>query len=276
MTDELTNLNWLYTITTADSYEDIEQPIGKVLPSYTQMKSTSQKKYSSSPSFRLVNNYCKPAGVSKMLQHQASLFARPPCSYSCLIAMSLKASPTGCLPVHEIYRFVEQEYPFYKTAPEGWKNSIRHNLSMNQNFIKIQRPDGFQTKKGYYWAANPTRQHILDLEMERALKAMGRELVENSDTASKSHVTNSVIEEQVTINERHYCSPPQSPPIPNPPDEATISFTEQLNKVAGIDVKVKQYTDNLESKLLHSKIELDNHDIMADLFGISFNTEGAW
>lgn len=52
---------------------------------------------------------------------------------------------------------------------------------MNQNFIKVQRPDGFQTKKGYYWAANPSRQHILDLEIERALKTMGRELVENID-----------------------------------------------------------------------------------------------
>lgn len=51
---------------------------------------------------------------------------------------------------------------------------------MNQNFIKVQRPDGFQTKKGYYWAANPTRQHVLDLEIERALKTMGRDLIENS------------------------------------------------------------------------------------------------
>ena len=58
---------------------------------------------------------------------------------------------------------------------------------MNQNFIKIQRPDGFQTKKGYYWAANPNRQHILDIEMDRALKAMGRGLVEcfNNSTAGK-------------------------------------------------------------------------------------------
>lgn len=56
---------------------------------------------------------------------------------------------------------------------------------MNQNFIKIQRPDGFQTKKGYYWAANPSRQHILDIEMERALKAMGRNLVESPSAVGK-------------------------------------------------------------------------------------------
>lgn len=50
---------------------------------------------------------------------------------------------------------------------------------MNQNFIKVNRPDGFQTKKGFYWAMNPTRVHILELEIEKALKIMGRKLIEN-------------------------------------------------------------------------------------------------
>ena len=32
---------------------------------------------------------------------------RPQCSYSCLITMALKASETGCLPVHLIYKYIE-------------------------------------------------------------------------------------------------------------------------------------------------------------------------
>ena len=106
MTDELTNLNWLCSITTADS-EIFGKKLNKLLmpPSTTQIRSISHKK-SSSSSFRLVNGYCKSNnGTSK--QNQPSFFSRPPCSYSCLIAMALKASTTGCLPVHEIYRFVE-------------------------------------------------------------------------------------------------------------------------------------------------------------------------
>ena len=55
---------------------------------------------------------------------------------------------------------------------------------MNQNFVKVQRPDGFQTKKGFFWAINPDRQHLLDIEIERALKTMGRQLVEYSNTES--------------------------------------------------------------------------------------------
>ena len=32
---------------------------------------------------------------------------KPKCSYTCLIGMALKASDKGCLPVNEIYRYLE-------------------------------------------------------------------------------------------------------------------------------------------------------------------------
>ena len=36
-------------------------------------------------------------------------YKRPDCSYACLVGMALKASPGtgGCLPVHEIYQYIE-------------------------------------------------------------------------------------------------------------------------------------------------------------------------
>ncbi|XP_041379015.1 skeletal aspartic acid-rich protein 2-like [Gigantopelta aegis] len=69
---------------------------------------------------------------------------------------------------------MKQETTRYKELLRAYSywNSIRHNLSMNQNFVKVQRPDGFQTKKGFFWAINPDRQHLLDIEIERALKTM--------------------------------------------------------------------------------------------------------
>ena len=50
---------------------------------------------------------------------------------------------------------------------------------MNQNFMKVPRPDGIQTKKGFYWAINPSRIPLLEQEIDRSLKAMGRKLIEN-------------------------------------------------------------------------------------------------
>lgn len=36
-----------------------------------------------------------------------STYRKPNCSYTCLIGMALQASKNGCLPVNEIYKFIE-------------------------------------------------------------------------------------------------------------------------------------------------------------------------
>lgn len=95
-------------------------------------------------------------------------FPKPPCSYSCLIAMALKNSRTGSLAVSEIYSFMVEHFPFFKTAPNTWKNSVRHNLSMNKCFEKIEKPatNGGQ-RKGCLWTMNPTRVIKMDEEIQK-------------------------------------------------------------------------------------------------------------
>lgn len=45
--------------------------------------------------------------VSTVSTTPVAVSMRPSCSYSCLIAMALKACTSKCLPVSEIYRFIE-------------------------------------------------------------------------------------------------------------------------------------------------------------------------
>lgn len=65
---------------------------------------------------------------------------------------------------------------------------MRHNLSLNQAFRKVERSDGWQGKKGYFWEVNRDRQAQLDREMEKFLREEGRELVQNQPSTSSECV----------------------------------------------------------------------------------------
>ncbi|XP_049728576.1 forkhead box protein R2 [Elephas maximus indicus] len=62
---------------------------------------------------------------------------RPPLNYSHLIALALRNSSPCGLNVQEIYNFTQQHFPFFWTAPDGWKNTIRHNLCCLGSFEKV-------------------------------------------------------------------------------------------------------------------------------------------
>ncbi|KAK9500264.1 hypothetical protein O3M35_001556 [Rhynocoris fuscipes] len=96
-------------------------------------------------------------------------YPKPAYSYSCLIAMALKNSVTGSLPVSEIYNFMCEHFPYFVSAPSGWKNSVRHNLSLNKCFEKIEKggPAGSGCRKGCLWAMNPDKISKMDDEVAK-------------------------------------------------------------------------------------------------------------
>lgn len=64
---------------------------------------------------------------------------KPPYSFSCLIFMAIEDSEQKALPVKEIYAWILEHFPYFRNAPTGWKNSVRHNLSLNKCFQKVEK-----------------------------------------------------------------------------------------------------------------------------------------
>lgn len=96
------------------------------------------------------------ASVSQVIPVVTSWMGRtdkPPFSFACLIAMSIGSSPQRRLTVSEIYVFIKEHFPYYREANNGWKNSVRHNLSLNKCFRKCNREQGDRSK-GSLWEIN--------------------------------------------------------------------------------------------------------------------------
>ncbi|KAG7250657.1 hypothetical protein CRUP_002383 [Coryphaenoides rupestris] len=86
---------------------------------------------------------------------------KPPYSYIALIVMAIQSSPAKRLTLSEIYQFLQARFPFFRGSYQGWKNSVRHNLSLNECFIKLPKGLG-RPGKGHYWTIDPASEFMFE------------------------------------------------------------------------------------------------------------------
>ncbi|KAI1301261.1 Forkhead box protein L2 [Halotydeus destructor] len=88
---------------------------------------------------------------------------KPPFSYVALITMAIKDSPDNQLPLRGIYNYITRKFPYYKKEAKGWQNSIRHNLSLNECFVKRPREIAHAgERKGNFWALHPAYENMFE------------------------------------------------------------------------------------------------------------------
>lgn len=84
--------------------------------------------------------------------------AKPPFSYAALIGQAILSGAEKKRSLADIYGYIMECYPFYRKEDAGWQNSIRHNLSLNECFVKtIRDPDN--PGKGSLWAIAEGTEH---------------------------------------------------------------------------------------------------------------------
>ncbi|KAJ8274834.1 hypothetical protein COCON_G00094590 [Conger conger] len=138
--EELTNLNWLHESSNL-LHSFGEQVLRSVSPVMETDRSDGAPPSPSPP----------PAPSDSNYDLKQNPNCKPPYSFSCLIFMAIEDSPSKRLPVKDIYNWILHHFPYFANAPTGWKNSVRHNLSLNKCFKKVDKDRSQSMGKGSLW-----------------------------------------------------------------------------------------------------------------------------
>lgn len=106
------------------------------------------------------------------------------CSYADLITMALERAPSKQMTLAEIYDWIVANIPFFKDKGDhnssiGWKNSIRHNLSLHDKFSRVT-PTNTTKNIGAYWTLVP--------ENDTEAKTKGRSEMESMSPPASTSV----------------------------------------------------------------------------------------
>ncbi|XP_061826500.1 forkhead domain-containing protein [Nerophis lumbriciformis] len=94
------------------------------------------------------------AQLQEMSPNSAGEWEKPPYSYVALIAMAINDSSGKRATLSNIYDYISSRFPFYRKNQKSWQNSVRHNLSLNECFIKVPQETNL-AKKRNHWMLDP-------------------------------------------------------------------------------------------------------------------------
>ena len=80
---------------------------------------------------------------------------RPPHSYVALVSIAIERTQSKRTTLAQICQIIRNRFAYYReNCKQGWENSIRYNLSLNECFQKLPRAQS-KPGKGHYWIIDP-------------------------------------------------------------------------------------------------------------------------
>ncbi|CCD70486.1 Forkhead transcription factor fkh-9 [Caenorhabditis elegans] len=151
-------------------------------------------------------------------------FERPSLSYKDLIIEAIDRSPEKRLKLNEIYQVIRLLHPYYRHRPDqwGWQNSIRHNLSLHDCFVKLPlKQTSASGVVGHFWTVVP------ELSDKQTLRRRNRQ--QPRALAKKSDAGRTLSRDDRGSSGSGETSPSPSQPSISPPNENPMPSVQALN-----------------------------------------------
>ena len=127
-------------------------------------------------------------------------------------------------------------FPFFQNEYQGWKNSVRHNLSLNECFMKLPKVMG-KPGKGHYWTIDPICEFMFE---EGSFKRRPRGFRKKSKEIEKP-IPKPLLEPEQHANYRNHDG------------SKLLSNSQQLN--IGLEKKIRQ--NNSTSYFIENNKEIN-------------------
>merc|ERR1719186_580066 len=146
--------------------------------------------------------------------------------------MAIQSAPDRRLTLSQIYDWMVGTVPYFTQRADtstsaGWKNSIRHNLSLHQKFLKIPNEGA---GKSSWWTLNPENDQVKK-QRRRATSGDIRTLQSKREKVKKRVETFKITEKLVRSSSINGL-PPLSPSYSSIASHET--FRPRANSIAGI------------------------------------------
>uniref|UniRef100_A0A665W3I7 Fork-head domain-containing protein n=1 Tax=Echeneis naucrates TaxID=173247 RepID=A0A665W3I7_ECHNA len=158
-------------------------------------------------------------------------YPKPPYSYLAMIAMVIQRSPEKKLTLSEILKEISTLFPFFKGNYKGWRDSVRHNLSSYDCFVKVLKDPGKPQGKGNFWAVELSRVPLELLKRQNTAVSRQDETIFAQDLAP--YILQGHKPESEPTSDPVTSLPPMRSGNPSPPQEDL--FRPKLDSSFAID-----------------------------------------